>query len=185
MLPEEEKELLEKIQADQSQFGILFDHYYQPIFGYVFRRIADYDLARDISAETFLKAFLKIKSFQWKGISLSSWLYRIANNETNKYFRKLKYKPDKLGSIVKGESFFVFIDNGREALEEELVMHQEFLDVHRNLKKLDIKYQEVIALRYFEGKDNKQIAGILEKPEGTVKSLLSRGIEKLKILCNQ
>ncbi|MBI1768911.1 MAG: RNA polymerase sigma factor [Bacteroidetes bacterium] len=185
MLLEEEKELLEKIRADKNQFGILFDHYYQPIFGYAFRRVADYDLARDISAETFLKAFLKIKTFEWKGIPLSSWLYRIATNEVNQYFRKQKYRPEKLGSIVKGESYFFFIDNGREELEEELIKHGEFLEIQLNLKKLDTKYQEVIALRYFEGRDNKQIADILEKPEGTIKSLLSRGIEKLKILCNQ
>jgi RNA polymerase sigma-70 factor (ECF subfamily) len=70
-------------------------------------------------------------------------------------------------------------------LEEELTRNEEFLQVQRKLKTIDTKYQEVIALRFFEGKDNKQIAEILNKPEGTVKSLLSRAIEKLKILCNQ
>ena len=48
-----------------------------------------------------------------------------------------------------------------------------------------VKYQEVIALRYFEGKDNKEIAEILNINEGTLKSLLSRGIEKLRVKCNQ
>jgi RNA polymerase sigma-70 factor (ECF subfamily) len=42
------------------------------------------------------------------------------------------------------------------------------------------KYQEVIALKYFEDKELKEIAEILSKPEGTVKSLLHRGIEKLR-----
>src|SRR5258707_12587942 len=148
MLPEEEKKLLENIHTDKNQFGILFDHYYQSIFGYAFRRVADYDLARDISAETFLKAFLKINSFEWKGIPLSSWLYRIATNEVNQYFRKQKYKPEQLGSIIKGANS-ILVDNGREELEEELKKHREFLGVQRNLKNLDTKYQEVIALRYF------------------------------------
>jgi len=184
MLPQAEQELLQKIQADPKQFGALFDYYYQRIFGYVYRRVTDYDLARDITAETFLKAFLKIHAFQWKGISISSWLFRIATNEVNQFFRKNKYKPEKLGSIISGE-LFLFHDSSREELEEEFRRHQEFLQVQRQVKTLDTKYQEVIALRFFEGKDNQQIAEILNKPEGTIKSLLSRGIEKLRILCNQ
>ena len=184
MLPEAEKELLEKIQADPMQFGALFDYYYQPIFGYVFRRVADYDLARDIAAETFLKAFLKIQSFQWKGISISSWLYRIATNEVNQFFRKKKYSPEKLGSIISGNHYLIQ-DSSREELEEELTRHEEFIRVQQKLKTLETKYQEVIALRFFECKDNKQIAEILNKPEGTIKSLISRAIEKLKIICNQ
>ena len=184
MLPEAEQELLQKIQADPKQFGVLFDYFYPRIFGYVFRRVADYDPARDITAETFLKAFLKIHSFRWKGISISSWLYRIATNEVNQFFRKKKYNPEKLGSIISGE-FLVLNDSSREELEEELIRHEEFIRVQQKLKLLDIKYQEVIALRFFENKDNKQIADILDKPEGTIKSLLSRGIEKLRIFCNQ
>src|SRR5579859_997995 len=184
MPPEADKELLERIHADPKQFGVLFDHFYQPIFGYVYRRVVDYDLARDIAAETFLKAFLKIHSFQWKGISISSWLYRIATNELNQFFRKKKYSPEQLGSAVSGE--LILSDNSsREELEEELARHEEFLRVQQQLQILDVKYQEVISLRFFEGKNNKQIAEILDKPEGTIKSLLSRAIEKLKILCNQ
>jgi RNA polymerase sigma-70 factor (ECF subfamily) len=45
---------------------------------------------------------------------------------------------------------------------------------------LDLKYQEVIALRFFEEKSIQQISAILNKKEGTVKSLLSRGLKKLR-----
>ena len=53
------------------------------------------------------------------------------------------------------------------------------------LKTLPVKYQEVISLRYFEGKDNKEISEILGINEGTLKSLLSRGLEKLRKKCNR
>ena len=85
--PGEEKLLLEKIKKDPKEFGVLFDQYYNNIFGYVLRRTLDYDLASDIVAETFLKAFLKINSFRWKGISISSWLFKIATNEVNYFYR--------------------------------------------------------------------------------------------------
>ena len=53
--------------------------------------------------------------------------------------------------------------------------------MQRSLKKLDIKYQEVLSLRFYEKKSHKEISEILDKKEGTIKSLLSRGLEKLKI----
>ena len=56
----------------------------------------------------------------------------------------------------------------------------EFKRINDLIKKLDIKYQDVISLKYFEHKSIKEIALILNKKEGTVKSLLSRGIDKLE-----
>jgi RNA polymerase sigma-70 factor (ECF subfamily) len=73
-------------------------------------------------------------------------------------------------------------DDEREMLERELKAFNDFNQVRANLVKLDIKYQEVIALRYFEQKTNAEISAILDKNEGTVKSLLSRGLEKLRNL---
>jgi RNA polymerase sigma-70 factor (ECF subfamily) len=54
--------------------------------------------------------------------------------------------------------------------------------LHENISKLQLKYQEVIVLRFFEDKQLKEIGEILGKREGTVKSLLHRGLEKLRKL---
>ena len=175
-----EKELLEKIKTDPKQFGLLFDQWYKPIFGYVFRRTGDYDVTSDIVAETFLKAFLKINSFTWKGISISAWLYRIATNETNHYARNKKYKPERLNSFLDVEKIQIVIRPQVEVQAEEVERFEEFNKVKTKLLELDLKYQEVIALRYFERKDISEIAIILNKPEGTIKSLLSRGLNKLR-----
>ena len=178
--------MLEKIKANPKVFSVLFDLYYKKIFGYIFRRVIDYDVSRDIAAETFLKAFLKIHSFKWKGISISSWLFRIATNEVNQYFRKLKYAPESLNQLIEDYRFdFANAqtwEEEKQALEKELNDHTEFQMVQQHLKQFDIKYQEVISLRYFENKNIKEIAEITEKNEGTIKSLLSRGMEKLRKL---
>jgi len=73
----------------------------------------------------------------------------------------------------------------RKEIEDELQRHTQFLTILRELKKLPVKYQEVISLRYFEEKDNKEIVEILNINEGTLKSLLSRGLEKLRQKCNR
>jgi len=183
---EDEKLLLQQIKKDPKKFGVLFDAWYKPIFNYIFRRVADYDISRDIAAECFLKAFLNIQSFTWKNISFSSWLYRIATNEINYYFRKNKYNTSSLDQLLSHDGFDIMDSAGylneKQLLEKELAMRNEYKRVQKGLTQLDIKYQEVLSLRYFEKKSILEIAEILNKKEGTVKSLLSRGTEKLRIL---
>ena len=183
MTIEEEKELLERIKDDPQAFGILFDIHYRRIFGYIFRRTADYDLSRDLASETFLKAFFHVKDFEPRGISISFWLYRIATNEINAHYRRLPFFAVSLFTLrdqgIELPDATNFLEE-RESLEEELAKHEEYLAIVAALKTLSVRYQEVLSLRYFEDKSIKEIAVIVEKPEGTVKSLLSRGIEKLK-----
>ena len=182
-----ERELLEQIRADPARFSAIFGLYYQPIFGYILRRTGDFDDTADIAANTFFKAFTHINSFSWRGISIKIWLYRIATNEVNLFFRH-RQKHSTLFERLKPENeelFHTYLQQDREVLETELQQHGQFLAMLKALKTLPDKYQEVIALRYFEGKDNKEIAAILDINEGTLKSLLSRGVEKLRTICNQ
>ncbi len=179
-----EKELVEKSKEDPQAFAILFDKYYETILSYAYHRILDRELAKDITSETFLKAFNAVNRFTWREISFGAWLYRIATNELNMYFRKGRYKPVSL-NYLENQFGFDAIDfsttvsehNKRESKEQ---MDEDFLFLQSKIKDLPIKYQEVLTLRYFELKSIKEIAVILDKKEGTVKSLLSRGIDRLK-----
>ncbi|MEO8148594.1 MAG: RNA polymerase sigma factor [Bacteroidia bacterium] len=181
---EDEKLLLKRIADDPQQFSIIFDRFYKMIFGYIIRRTGDYDVARDVASETFLKAYLNISKFNYKGISVSSWLYRIATNEMNMFFRKNKYRPVSLDDLVENTPFDyadpLSTNEEKSRIENEMRQHKDFAQVQQHLKHLKTKYQEVIALKYFEQKSIREISEILDKNEGTVKSLLSRGIEMLR-----
>jgi len=182
-----EAELLARIKQNPSDFSELFKLYYKPIFGYILRRTGDFDSTADIAADTFLKAFNAIPHFTYKGISIKIWLYRIATNEMNQFFRQRKkhnFLFEKL-DIENRNIFHNLLANDKKELEAEMQRHEMFLAVQRELKLLPTKYQAVIALRYFEGKDNREIAEILNMNEGTLKSLLSRGLKKLREKCNQ
>ena len=182
-----EIELLKSIKQNPANFSELFKLYYKPIFGYIFRRTGVFDDTADIAADTFMSAFRHINSFSYKGISIKIWLYRIATNEVNQYFRN-KQKLNSLFSRMDFENenlFNTLMQDDRKELETELQRHEQFLIVLNGLKTLPVKFQEVISLRYFEGKENKEIAEILDMNEGTLKSLLSRGLEKLRVKCNQ
>lgn len=182
-----EIELLNNIKYNPTDFSELFKLYYKPIFGYILRRTGDFDDTADIAANTFFKAFMHINNFSYKGISVKVWFYRIATNEANLYFRH-KQKHNSLFEridLVNKNIFDNYLYEDKKELEMELQKHDQFLAVLESLKTLPIKYQEVISLRYFEGKDNKEIIEILNINEGTLKSLLSRGLEKLREKCNQ
>ena len=182
-----ELELLNRIKADPEEFSVIFSRYYKPIFGYIFRRTGNFEDTADIAASTFLKAFRHITKFTYRGISIRIWLYRIATNEVNQFFRFRK-KYNTIFELHDFEYPEIFqhrlYAQDRKELEAELQRHEQFNIVLKALKTLPVKYQEVISLRYFEEKDNKEIAAILDLREGTVKSLLSRGIEKLRKKCN-
>lgn len=177
----EEKEIIDITRKDPKAFGILFDEYYPQIFGYIHRRVIDWDVSKDIASEVFLKAFTHLKDFKWLGISIAAWFYRIATNEINLYFRHNKYSPTSLNQLLDFHDFDTEEDNNeRQKAEQQIKEYQDFLQIQSELKKLSIKYQEVISLRYFEEKSIKEIAEILNKNEGTVKSLISRGLEKIR-----
>ena len=180
----DEEQLLKDIENDPQKFGEVYEAFHNKIFGYVYRRTTDYEAASDITAETFLKAYVNISKFKWNNISLLYWLYKIATNELNKYFNSHKYKPFSLSRIQEEYGIDITDHSNAETesmkLQNELEKHQEFMRINDSIRMLDIKYQEVISLRFFEHKSIKEIAIILTKKEGTVKSLLSRGIEKLK-----
>ena len=180
----DEEQLLKDIEIDPQKFGQVYEAFHTKIFGYVFRRTTNYEAAKDITAETFLKAYVNIGKFKWRNVSVLYWLYRIATNELNKYFNSHKYTPQSLNRIQEEYDIDITDNSNAETenirLQEDLEKHQEFMRINECIKKLGVKYQDVISLRFFEQKSIREIAIILDKKEGTVKSLLSRGIEKLQ-----
>jgi len=180
---EQEKDLVERAKSDAEAFGELYDQYYSQIFGYVLKRTASIEVAQDVTSEVFFKTLKNLEKFHWRGIPFSSWLYRIATNEIANYFRKSKHGQFRLEEA----SNSIRLSNpAAEAelleAEAELKSHEDFLALHESLSGLPVKYQEVIVLRFFEDKQLKEIGEILGKGDGTVKSLLHRGLEKLRKL---
>ena len=71
MTPEEEQQLIREAKTHSGSFVKLYEFYYPKILGYAFRRTLDIDLAKDVTSETFLKAYCNITGFKWKGIAFS------------------------------------------------------------------------------------------------------------------
>jgi RNA polymerase sigma-70 factor (ECF subfamily) len=180
----EEKKLVRQAQKAPDAFAELYDQYYPKIFGYILRRTANLETAQDLTSETFFNALNKLWQFRWRNISFSSWLYKIASNEINQHFRKAEYKKSISLEELREQGFEPVSSSDPESelieAQEKLRQHREFREVQDKIVRLPVKYQEVIALRFFEQKQIKEISEILGKKEGTVKSLLHRAVEKLR-----
>jgi RNA polymerase sigma-70 factor, ECF subfamily len=163
----------------------LYDDYESKIFHYVLHRTGDVEAARDITAEVFFKAHENRWRFQFTVAPISAWLFRIAGNEVSSFHRRKRYRPFCLETELTRSEMVPFSLRGD--LRDEILNAQErvsrnaaFFRVLAELLKLPDKYQEVIVLHYLEEKTVPEIAEILGKRQGTVKSLISRGIRKLR-----
>lgn len=174
-----EGDLVKRAQHNREAFGDLYEIHYQRIFNYAVKRTANVQLALDITSVTFFKAMNQIGKYRWRDIPFAAWLYRIASNEISDYYRKEGRRTISIEQISYLADSSEYTDEVNQA-EEELSKHEEFLLLHKKLAELPAIYQEVIALKFFEKKKIKDMVKILGKKEGTIKSLLHRGIEKLR-----
>ena len=176
---EQEKELVERARYSAEAFGELYDMYHDRILAYALRRCANVDAARDVTSAVFFKALRHIRGYRWEGIPFSHWLYRIASREILDHYDKRKRETSyEIVTTARNQG----LRGELVAAENELRKYEDYLDLQNYISRLPSKYQEVIALKYFEDKEIREIAEILGKPEGTVKSLLHRSIEKLRKL---
>jgi len=178
---DEERQLIEQAKQNSLAFGRLFDRYHDEIFNYILHRTANVELAKDLTAETFYRVLQKLWTFRWQNVRFSAWLFRVASNEVNGHFRK--YKNFKTLPLDDSDTRMNMISQeNRHEMERASKEMREYLlfeNLHQAISLLKVKYQEVITLRFFENKKVKEISEILNKPEGTVKSLIHRALDQL------
>lgn len=163
---------------DASGFLELYDDTYPRIFQYILRRCNNYHLAQDLTSETYVKALSHIDQYTPQAEKpFIAWLYRIAANETNMYFRKEnRYKFASLEEFPELGGIPVPPHEEGTHIDTDL----EYTVVQKALTKMDPVDQTIISLRFFEDKTIAEIAQVTESREGTVKSRLSRALKKLR-----
>ena len=170
------------LQHTKPDFADVFEDNYEIIYRYLYRRFADEDVAADLASITFIKAHQAYDRFEPTKPVLH-WLYRIAGNELKMYFRAHKRHIESLDKLLEDGVELADPQSMTEdiiAAEDWVDRHRQFLEAQRLLLALPQKYQEVIMLRFIEKRSIAEIASILGKKEGTVKSILSRGLKKLR-----
>jgi RNA polymerase sigma-70 factor (ECF subfamily) len=175
-----DQQIVELVKVDTSKYKYLIERYERQLSIYIQRILyVTTEDAEDILQEVFLKAYRNINGYDPR-YKFSSWIYRIAHNESISFLRKNKRNVEEVHDTEIFDNIPSDID-----IEDDFLKDLQSTEVRKLLSKLDPKYREVLVLRYFEEKEYNEISEILHIPSGTVASLINRGKEKFKILVNK
>lgn len=169
---EKERVIIERSRKDPRAFGELYERYFDRIYNYLYRQTDDEELAGDLCSQTFINALNSLPRFEFRGVPFSAWLYKIASNEVNKHYRK--YKGKKVFSIEEVR-IKELMQSSEVDWDEELI--QQLLNF---MKDLPTDMLMVLELRFFEDKDFKEIAFILDITESGAKMRTYRALDKLR-----
>lgn len=169
---------------EPNQYGLLVERYEPKLKRYIARLgVRDKEDQLDVLQEIFIKAYRNLNSFD-NSYSFSSWIYRIAHNESISFYRKKNVRPE--GHLVgDGDEVLGFLSSNQEGEEVKFDKHINAEEVNRALFKIDEKYREPIILRFFEHKEYDEISDILQIPIGSVGTLLHRGKKQLANVLNK
>lgn len=168
----QEYEAIDRARRNPAAFGVLYEKYFDRIFNFIYTQTDSEELTADLCSQTFLIALGNVNKFEFRGVPVSAWLYKIASNEVNKHYRKIKSRKVYSLEEVRIRELF-----GRE--EEDY--SEEILEKLVNLMKdLPAEMLEVLQLRFFEDKDFKEIAFILDITESGAKMRTYRALDRLR-----
>lgn len=170
-----EKDLILRAQSDVRYFEFLYERNFDKVYRFVFKRLSgNEEICGELTQITFIKAMHALPKYEDRGYAFSSWLIRIAQNEINMFFRKLKkdYHVDvnenqlnQLSIELNSEDFFT------------IQQQEKLIDLLNSLPEDKL---ELIEMRFFNGMSFKEIAEVHQITEANAKMKIYRIIEKLK-----
>ncbi|MGB3717286.1 MAG: sigma-70 family RNA polymerase sigma factor [Candidatus Promineifilaceae bacterium] len=168
----ESKRLQRASCLDRDALGSIYDEYHKSVYSYIYRRVGDVEIARDLASEVFRRFLQALHKGSGPSDNLRAWLYRVAHNIVVDHYRRQQNQQNlPLGENLVGDS----PDPGQSA---ELSLQLD--KVRKALRQLTPDQQHVLALKFLEGLTNEEVAEITGKPVGAVKSLQHRALAALQ-----
>ncbi len=167
---DEERSLVQRaIRHDREAFARLYDRFVDKIFKYIYYKVGTRAEAEDLTAQVFMKAWEAIGHYQWMDRPFAAWLYRIAHNSVVDYFRTRR-------DVTSLENIPFLEEENVVTLEEMTQQHMTAEVLRRAIRRLTQDQQRVIILRFLEGYSTEQVAQILSKQPGAVRTLQHRAL---------
>lgn len=170
-------ELVRKTQTgDQAAFSALYDEFAQRIYAFIRIKVSATEQAEDILQEVFLKAWKGCKALTLEDLNFSAWLYKVASNTINDYYRKNYREPQT-----------VSIEEAAEVAGQDDPAHNasrgfEKLLVRETVEQLPPHFKEVVELRFFQDFSVAETAKIMGKNSVTVRVWQHRAMKRLEQL---
>ncbi|MBI2855559.1 MAG: sigma-70 family RNA polymerase sigma factor [Chloroflexi bacterium] len=172
-LPSDEEELVQRARKLDSEAWVeIYQRHFPSIYAYLLRRTGDPAVSEDLASSVFLGALERIGSFNYRGVPLVAWLFRIAHNQLVDHWRRSEHLSNS--PLPEQQS------NPGSSPQEELELSLLRQDLQRALAKVTEEQRQVLLLRFIHGLGIKEIAYTLNKPQGAVKALQHRGLASLR-----
>ena len=160
-------------QGDRDALEELYLIHFDRIYSYLHVTVGNRHDAEDLTTQTFLKMLEKIGSFKWRAAPFSAWLFRIAHNLAMDHFRAgRRWQPEEEVPEAPGE----------EEPSAELTAMQTLgrESMQKLIENLSPEQQQVLTLKFVFNFPNAEVATILGKTEGAIKSLQHRALASLQ-----
>jgi RNA polymerase sigma-70 factor (ECF subfamily) len=165
------------LKGDVDMFALIVERYEAKLMRYAMFILKDYDVASDITQETFINAYVNLRNFKIDK-SFSPWIYRILHNGAMNFIKRSK-KTCALGAIDEIDDDFMVKFNSDKLLDKNM----QNIEVRKCLAQIDIKYQEILGLNFFDNLKYDEISDILHIPTSTVGVRIRRAKIMLKKVC--
>ncbi len=171
--------------ADQNEFAESAMPYMDQLYSHALRLAKNPADAEDLVQETYLKGYRAFESFN-EGTNLRAWLFRILTNSfINTYRKKQRSFEEQEVEDIESAYLSTSLDTSSSrqlAISAEDALFERLTDdeIQIAVDSLPSSYKQVVLLADVQGFSYKEIAEILEIPDGTVMSRLHRARAKLK-----
>ncbi len=166
--------LVERGQAgDRAALEELYLIHFDRIYSYLHMTVGNRPDAEDLTTQTFLRMLESIRSFRFQTAPFSAWLFRIAHNLSMDHFRaNRRWQPEEEVPEPQGSE-----ERSAEDEAFQSIGRQSMLEL---IDSLSPEQQQVLTLKFVFNFSNAEVATILDKSEGAVKSLQHRALASLQ-----
>jgi RNA polymerase sigma-70 factor (ECF subfamily) len=169
----DEARLIRRAQrGDPAAFTEIYDRHQPAVYRYIYYRVSDVATAEDLTSEVFMRLVERIDRFTYRGRPLLAWLYTIARNLITDHHRR----TGQVTMLPLDEQLVAETDDLEQAAERGLAQRR----LAAALVHLTEDQRQVIILKFIEGLNNAEVAQMLGKPVGAVKSLHPRALAALR-----
>lgn len=171
-----QQQLVSDAQQSPEGFGKLYDYYFPKIYNFVASRIRNRDDAEDVTGDVFMKVLENIHRFEWRGVPFTAWIFTIARNELNTYYRNHSRTSTQDIEKVYG------LSEDEEKTSPHIKAAQSELadEVKKVMKDLPEKELTVVQLKFFSQLNNREIMHVTGLSESHVGVILYRTLRKIK-----
>jgi RNA polymerase sigma-70 factor, ECF subfamily len=160
-------------QGDRDALEELYLIHFDRIYSYLHVSVGNRHDAEDLTTQTFLKMLEKIGSFKWQSAPFSAWLFRIAHNLAMDHFRaRRRWQPEEEVPEPAGDA-----EPSAELAAMQTIGRESMLKL---IEGLSPEQQQVLTLKFVFNLPNAEVAAILDKTEGAIKSLQHRALVSLQ-----